>query len=112
MDVRVFDLHNLEKELALIVDVHGWLQGRAVVDNLMCDRVQQARRRLRLQSSNQQFRQTPLVEANRVRERSLFTLDKLNYPSVVRDGVPQTVQVLVGRAMRVVALPAHARTFL
>src|SRR6201999_3529818 len=78
-----------------------------VVDNLMCDRVQQARRRLRLQSRDQQLRQTPFVQADRVREWSLFTLDKLNYPSVVRDGVPQTVEVLVDGAVRVVALPAH-----
>ncbi len=108
----MFDLDNLQKELALIVDVHGWLQGRAVVDNLMCDRVQQARRRLGLQSSDQQFRQTTFVQADRVRERSLFILDELNYPSVVRDSVPQTVQVLVDGAVRVVALPAHARAFL
>ena len=57
----------------------------------MCDRVQQARRSLRPQSSDQQFRQTPFVQADRVREWSSFVLDKLDHPAVVRDGVPQTV---------------------
>lgn len=55
MDVRVFDLDHFEKKLALIVDMHRWLQNRAVVNNLMRDRVQQARRRLCLKPRYQQL---------------------------------------------------------
>lgn len=112
VDVRVFDLDHLKKEFALVVDMHSRLQKHAVVDNLMCGRIQQASRCPRLHPSHQQLRQADLVQADRVSERSSIALDKLNCPPVVLDRVPQNVQVLINGAVGIVALPARGRTFL
>jgi len=107
VDVRVFDLDHFEKKLALIVDMHCRPKGRAVGNRVMRHRVQQARRGLRWQPRDQQLGQAQVGQADRVREWAFLTLDVLNGPPVVGDDLPQGVQVVIGGAVGVVALPAH-----
>jgi hypothetical protein len=108
MDVGVVDFDHLEKKLVLMVDVHRRLQSRAVVDDLVRDGVQQTRGGPRLQPGDQQLRQAPLMQPNRVSERSSVAFDVLDRPPVILDGLPQGLQVIVGGGLRVIALPAHA----
>src|SRR3954467_4046174 len=76
------------------------------------DVIQQACPRLRRQARDQQFRQTAVVQSDRVRKRESVVLDALHRPPVYPDRRAEFVEIFLGGAVGVVALPAHDRTFL
>lgn len=82
-----------------------------VVNNLMSGGIQHPAGRLRLQPSDQQLRQTQVVQTDCVREWPTIAFHELDGPSVVLHDPAQHVEVLLAGAVWVIAFPAHIHPF-
>jgi hypothetical protein len=87
MRVRMVDVDELE--VYFTGDIHGVARlGRYLANGVVGNRVQEFHRTFGRYAGHQVLSEAPLVQSDRVRERSLLVLDVLHSPFVFGDGLP------------------------